>query len=446
MELSGKLMKNSIFFLSALLILACMLFIIQPVWADTITDQALHFLESKQDVSGRINTGFSAPSQWSAIAFASNGMDISTIKNPSVSLRDFLEGNIPSEPSSATDWETRILAIVATDGNPANYGGVNYITHLENFYNNNQMGDVCSLNDDIFGLLAEVAAGTGSDIQIKQTVLNFLISKQDPLDGGFGYSAPGCAYYATSADMTGAAVQALIAAKNNNVTNPNLDDAIVRAKNYLLVNQNSDGGFGYYGSSDTDTSGWVLMTFNVLGLADSTPSAKLKGWLISQQSKDDGGFLAFDYGSNSFLSNATTTAQAIIGLSGKSWILKIFDPSTLVPTTTPVATPAALLTSTPTITPTPITTQIILAGNSPTQTPTPTNTPTPTVTPTINPAEVVMIRPTSSPTPTTGQVLGIQSKEVKPTYQQPDKHIPLLPVIFLGLGVISLIIYKKIEL
>ena len=69
-----------------------------------------------------------------------------------------MTSNIPSEPSAATDWETRILAIVATNGDPTNYGGTNYVTHLESFYNNNQLGDECSLNDDIFGLLAEVAA------------------------------------------------------------------------------------------------------------------------------------------------------------------------------------------------------------------------------------------------------------------------------------------------
>jgi hypothetical protein len=360
-----------------LFILFLGLSVVKTVNADTVIDNGLNFLRAKQDTTGRINTGFSAPSQWSAIAFSANGIDIWTIKNPSVSLQDFLVSNVPSEPSAATDWETRILAIVATNGDPTNYGGVNYITHLESFYNNNQMGDTCSLNDDIFGLLAEVTAGPAASVQIKQAVLDYLISKQDSTDGGFGYSAPGCSYYSTSADMTAAAVQALVAARENGLSNANLYDAINRAKNYLLVNQDNDGGFGYYGSSDADTSGWVLMGFNALGMQDSTPSANLKNWLISQRSAEDGGIMAFDYSLNTSVSNASTTAQALIGLTGKSWILKIFDPSLSM-------TPSSIPTQSPTPTPTVVSSSD--ASNvtpTPTVTPVPTDTQTPTSTPDI---------------------------------------------------------------
>jgi len=79
--------------------------VVRTALADAVIDNGLNFLKGKQDATGRINTGFSAPSQWSSIAFAANGVDITTIKNPSVSLQDFLQSNIPSEPSSATDWE-----------------------------------------------------------------------------------------------------------------------------------------------------------------------------------------------------------------------------------------------------------------------------------------------------------------------------------------------------
>jgi len=428
-ELFGEIMKK--LKVSILILFAVILgvSILKLALADTAIDKGLNFLKSKQDATGRINTGFSAPSQWSAIAFAANGVDMSSIKNPSVSLGDFLVNNIPSEPSSATDWETRILAIVATSGNPTNYGGVNYITHLESFYNNSQIGDTCSLNDDIFGLLAEVAAGSSSTVHVKQDVLNFLIAKQDTTDGGFGYSAPGCAFYSTSADMTGAAIQALVAAKENGLTNPELDDAIVRAKNYLLANQDSDGGYGYYGSSDTDTTGWVLMAFNVLDMQNSTPSAKTKEWLISQQSEIDGGFLAYDYGLSSFASNSTTTAQALIGLSGKSWILKIFDSSQAI---TP--SPASTQTSTPTPTP-------ASSSNTTSDTPTPTPTPAQAAIPEI------MVQKDStflgegqtasdsqiSPTPKTA-VLGAKSSTILNSSENKNTKNLLLTIIFTGFG------------
>lgn len=441
-------MKKLKIILRVFLVLFLSFFIItKNISADTVIDNGLNYLKSKQDATGRINTGFSAPSQWSSIAFASNGIDISTIKNPSVSLQDFLTNNIPSEPSAATDWETMILSIVATGGDPTNYGGTNYVTHLESFYRNNQIGDECSLNDDIFGLLSEIAVGSTSNTQIKQGVLSFLISKQDATDGGFGYSAPGCSYYSTSADMTGAAIQALVAAKNNNLTDSGLDNSIDRAKKYLLINQNSDGGFGYYGSSDSDSTGWVLMAFNVLDMKDATVSANTKNWLTSQQSPDDGGFLAFDYGLNKSVSNSTTTAQAVIALTGKSWILKIFSPSDITPTPTlsitATATPVLIVTPTATPIPTPLR-STSSDGQTPTSIPVLTATPMPTST--LIPTDLQtqnfaslhnQIQPTAYPAPTNSQILGIQTTEA-------NKKLRLSTIIFFGLGVLSLIIHKGI--
>ncbi len=421
-------MKSKKIIFQIFLVLFLCFFVSKTISADSIIDNGLNYLKSKQDSTGRITNGFSAPSQWSSIAFAANGIDISTIKNPLISLQDFLTDNVPSSSSAATDWETRILAIVATNGDPTNYKGTNYVTNLENLYKNNQIGDECSLNDDIFGLLAEISAGSTSNSQIKQSILSYLISKQDSIDGGFGYSAPGCAWYSTSADMTGAAIQALVSAKNNDLTDSGLDNAINRAKNYLLANQNGDGGFGYYGSSDSDSTGWVLMAFNVLDMKDSTASANTKNWLISQQSKDDGGFLAFDYGSNKFVSNSTTTAQAIIALSGKSWILKIFDPTIITPTpTTGSGNP------TPTNTPT----------ATPTSTPIPTATPQPTSIPTLTPSPTPTIiftrgsenpTPTKIPTPTSisEQILGVETTET-------NKNISLQTITLFGLGMLCLI-------
>lgn len=324
------------------------------VHADTVIDNGINYLKSKQDSTGKITTGFSAPSQWATIAFTANGVDVSSIKNGSISLKDFLLTDVPSEPSAATDWETRVLAIVAIGENPTNFGGTNYIQKLEGFYKDNQIGDTCSLNDDIFGLLALIASGSISTSQIKQDTLNFLITKQDPADGGFGFSAPGCAWYSTSADITAAALQTLQGAKDNGLTHAGLDEAITKAKAYLLANQNSDGGFGYYGTSDTDTTGWVVMAFNVLGMKDSEQVVKARNWLISQQSPTDGGFMAFDYSLNTSVSNASTTAQALIGLTGNTWLLKVFNQptTTITPTQSPIATiPPTGASSTPTSSP-----------------------------------------------------------------------------------------------
>jgi hypothetical protein len=362
----------------------------------------LNYLKSKQDDSGKITSGFSSPSQWSAIAFMANGIEPTTIKKSTNSLYDFLSTDIPTN-DTATEWETRILAIIAVNGNPTNFNGTNYVAHLETFYNNGQIGDTCSLNDDIFGLLALIASGDTAQMQIKQDTLNFLIQKQDSTDGGFGFSAPGCAWYSSSADMTGAGVQSLVAAKENGLTNSGLDDAISKAKNYLLANQDADGGFGYFGSSDTDTTGWVLMGLNALGMVQSQEALKAQTYLLSQQSSSDGGFMAFDWGANAFASNATTTAQSLIGLLGKSWILHVY---------TPQATSSAQITTTPSITNTP----------TPTLTITPTPTPgltsvdqktvlyqTLTITTTPSPKKITKLPTTTKKTPSQNVLGGTAS-------------------------------------
>lgn len=350
------------------------------VYADSVTDNGINYLKSKQDSYGKITTGFSAPSQWAAIAFTANELNIKDIKNLEKSLRDFLLTDIPN-PGSATDWENRILAIVAIGDDPLSFGGINYIQKLESFYQDNQIDDICSLNDDIFGLLSLIASGNLANPSIKQSVLDFIITKQDPSDGGFGFSAPGCTWYSTSTDMTAAAIQALQAAKDNGLTNPSLDQAINKAKDYLLTNQNSDFGFGYFGSSDSDTTGWVLMAFNVLGIKDSQVAIDAKNWLISKQSQSDGGFLSFDFGSSTFVSNSTTTSQALIALSGKSWLLKVFTQqasASAIPSATPSSSPIPSISPSPTPTPTP----------TPTPSPIPTPTPIPTSTPIPSPAPI----------------------------------------------------------
>lgn len=433
MEVFGimKLITKTILFIFFIWTSIFHLFVL-PTLADSIIDNGINYLKSKQDSSGKITTGFSAPSQWTAIAFTANEIDITLIKNPEKSLKDFLLTDIPN-PGSATDWENRILAIVAIGENPANFGGINYIQNLETFFQNSQIDDVCSVNDDIFGLLALISSGALSNFIIKQVVLDFIISKQDP-DGGFGFSVPGCAWYSTSVDMTAAAIQAFRAAKDNTLINANLDDAISKAQNYLLTNQNSDGGFGYFGSSDTDTTGWVLMAFNALGLKDSQFAVNAKNWLVSKQSSSDGGFLSYDYGLGSFVSNSTTTAQALTALSGKSWILKTF-----IPVASQSATPSAAPISTPTPFPTasPVQTVIVAPTStpspSPSSTPLPSSSPSPTLIPNVQ-LSFEEIGASSSPEPIAiPEILG--EKTISP--KKPQSLVNgfkenVFPMIFLG--------------
>lgn len=317
----------------------------KPAYADSAIDNGINFLKTKQDSTGKITGGFSAPSQWSAIALSANGIDVATIQNGSISLKDFLLTDIPTN-ASATDWESRILAIVAIGENPGNFNGINYIEKLESFAGDGQMGDICSLNDDIFGLLALIASDELANSKIKQDTLDFLIKKQDA-NGGFSWSPVGCSWYETSPDMTAAALQAFQAAKVHGVSHALLDDALAKVKNYIVLHQNSDGGFGAYGS-EADTTGWVLMAFNEIGMQNAIEAQKAKTWLLSTQ-QGDGGFVSWSG------TDSTTTAQAIIALSGKGWVLKTYVKSNEQGSSTPtiVVTPTPTVVSSVTPTPTP---------------------------------------------------------------------------------------------
>ncbi len=311
----------------------------QIIFADSAVDTGLAFLKTHQDATGKIIGGFSAPSQWSAIAFLANGKEITAVKNPTVSLKDFLRTDVPTN-DAATEWETRILALVAASENPTDVAGINAVEKLEGFATAGQLGDTCALNDDIFGLLALIASGNKANQQIKQDVLSFIITNQDS-DGGFSWSAPGCAWYGTSPDMTAAGLQALEAAKENGLTHIGVDGALTKATDYLLTHQNSDGGFGSFGS-DADTTGWVLMAFNSRGMADTVAAQKARTWLLSTQ-QADGGFLSFSG------TDTTTTAQALIALSGKWWILHTYT-DTVEESSNQMVTPTVTLTPTPTVT------------------------------------------------------------------------------------------------
>lgn len=393
--------------LAGLLMLASLWVVVTSVHADTITDNGLAFLQTKQDSAGKIS-GYGGESQWAAIAFAASGVDVATVKNPSVSLKDYLLSDKPASGSAATEWERRILAIVAIGDDPSNFSGVNYVQNLESLSNNNQIGDTTLLNDDIFGLLALTASGSLTGQTTKQSELTFIIQHQGS-DHGFSWTTDtSCAWCGSDSNDTAAALQALQAAKDNSLTDPNLDSAIESAKAYLLSLQKSDGGFGYdaYSDSDGSSTAWALMALNSLGLKDSPEAQQARAWLIANQ-ETDGGF----HWMSGYSSDTYTTSHAVIALQGKSWLLQTFGSAPAPsPTILPSASPSPVVSPTPTPIP----------SSSPTPTPgiTPTVTPITVASPSPAPlAKRVVSKPTVKP-----QILGETTKE-----EQASQSSPLPP-------------------
>ncbi|HEX8965233.1 MAG TPA: prenyltransferase/squalene oxidase repeat-containing protein [Patescibacteria group bacterium] len=411
------------------------------VSADSSITNALNYLKTNQSSAGQITGGSTGDaSAWAAIAFAANGIDPTTVKNPTISLIDYLSSNIPTTSSSATEWEKWILAIVASNQNPYGFGGTNLVSTLESatYYTKNQLGDVTTATDDWFGVLSLISAGVDKNDAVLTNSLSFILSHQNT-DGGFGYNITA----GSDGNDTAAAIQALAEAQNYGVTNASLSAAITSAKTYLLTTQDKSGGFLYdtnpwTTAPDSDSTTWALMALNVLGMQSSTQATNAKQWLLTQQSNTDSGFTAcnnWDANGNciGYASNSTTTSHALIALAGDGWVIKTFDTATITPaptgSLTPTPTPPIAPTSTPTPTPTPV-----VITNTVIVTPTPQPT-QPSTTKTIYITKNIIITPTPEP-----QVLGAQTvKETTVEQVNPLKYI--LPTIFLTLSGILLGIF-----
>lgn len=150
----------------------------------------------------------------------------------------------------ATDYEKTILALTAAGKNPKTFGNIDFVGQLKSFYQSNQIGSPDLLNDDFWGILALISAGENLSSQIIQDSKNFILTNQNP-DGGWGYAMGG----QSDTNDTAAAIMALleVGIKAN-------DPVIVKAIDYLKTSQNEDGGFPYLpgGESDSGSDSWII--------------------------------------------------------------------------------------------------------------------------------------------------------------------------------------------
>ncbi|HSW88420.1 MAG TPA: prenyltransferase/squalene oxidase repeat-containing protein [Candidatus Saccharimonadales bacterium] len=346
-------------------------------------NDGISYLRSQQQSTGQIN-GFTGVSGWSAMSFAAAGIDLATVKNGTTSLLDYLSANSPTQGASATDWEKGILAITAAGKDPYNFGGINYIQHLETYHNNEQIGATTLINDDVFGLLALISAGSGVPSQIKQDALTFILSHQNS-DGGFSWSTTGI----SDVDDTASALQALVAAQKAGMTAGNLASAITNAKNFVLAAKNTDGGFASTkgDASNTSTTSWVVMALHALDISGTDITT---ADTYMRKNQEENGSFKWQPSSSG---ETFTTSYAVLALTGKYWPVKIFASSTPTQSSTPTSSPE----------PTPSTSHSTLTdepSGSDSKSSGPTASLTLTVTPTITASVTMSPSPTLSPTVT----------------------------------------------
>lgn len=242
-------------------------------------------------------------SAWSTIALIASGesVDVSYLRNYS--------------GSSALDYTAPILALTAAGKDPRSYPNENFVEILTSYHTNNQIGDESLLNDDIFSVLALISAGVSPSDQNILDAKNFIINNQNS-DGGWGFSVNG----SSDTNTTAAAIMALRA------LNLSADNSVlVDAKSYLQSAQNDDGGFPYdpqsaWGTdSDASSDAWVISAIYALGEKPhdwTQNNATPVSHLLSLQT--DEGYFKYQSGSDEDGFSVTTTAYALIALSGNS--------------------------------------------------------------------------------------------------------------------------------
>lgn len=254
-----------------------------------------------------------APDAWITQALIAAG----ETNVPTDHLKIVVEGAL----NPANDYAKTILALAAAGKNPTTFGEIDYVAKLKSYYNNNQMGDVALLNDDIWSILA-LASIKEADSLEAVAAKDFLLSNQN-VDGGWGYAVGG----ASGSNDTAAAIMAL-REMGLEADNPVITNAVA----FLHTLQNNDGGFindpAWGTTSDSGSDSWVISAIYKIG---QDPSAWIKSGnnplvhLRSLQDNADGGFWWVDPAGNPTFNNKAMTAYAVIALAGKSFPIGYYE-------------------------------------------------------------------------------------------------------------------------
>lgn len=181
------------------------------------------------------------------------------------------------------------------------------VNTIESNINNGQVGSEDLLNDDFWALMALESVSKTDHID---TIKNFILAHQNS-DGGWSWSTSGD----SDSNDTAAAIMALLDAGLNSSS-----PEIINALAYLQILQNEDGGIGYDSASQSDgaSSAWLISALNKVGIdgtswqiGENNPQTFLEGL-----HQEDGSFLWLPSDNQG---SAMVTAYALVALSNKSY-------------------------------------------------------------------------------------------------------------------------------
>lgn len=330
-----------------------------------VADRVIAFIRSQQTATGEIVDG--ATTDWLMMTFGARGLYGADIKNPTTSTLDFIgQYNVSpaNELNACAGYPRHALALLSAGVPSSNTLVQMALEPLQSpaCYTNHIYGQN-GTNDDVFALLALLAADTAIDAPIVTDIITTLLSDQNST-GAFtwpgGFASP---------DITGASINALWYAKQKGAAIS--DEVFTKAKDYLRREQLADGGWGF-GSSDVLTTSWAVMGINALGEGQQQwwNTAQKNPWhvLVSQVAADGSVPSPWAPGTVDWFG----TKHIVPALLGRSWPI-ILHPRIEMPVTEPISA-AAGTAATTTLPATQTTSTPISTTESPTSTPTTTST------------------------------------------------------------------------
>jgi len=218
----------------------------------------------------------------------------------------------------ATDYAKTILALTALGQDPTTFGNIDYVSQLKSYYDGTQMGDANLLNDDAWSILALASVyeeGSPEAIAAK----DFLLANQNA-NGGWSYSVGAGSDTNDTAAVVIALLEMGVSAS---------DSVITDAFSYIQSAQNSDGGFGYQVGSDSDSGSdsWVIWALYKAGIDPTSWSVGNNNPITHLESLQDtdGGFWWVAEGASEW-NNKNMTPYAVIALSGQTHPIGYFQP------------------------------------------------------------------------------------------------------------------------
>lgn len=206
--------------------------------------------------------------EWLAIALARSGKTVPEGYYDSIlKAVQAAEGNLSD--TKYTEYSRTILALTALGKNPADVGGYDLLSKLANMDKVTYQG----INGAIFALIAldsghyEVpAAPEGTTQTSREALVAYLLEAELP-EGGWTLSGS-----TADVDITAMVLQALA----NYQSEEEVKNAVERGLNTLSTLQLADGGFGSWGTVNSESCAQVIIALTALGIDPATDSRFLK--------------------------------------------------------------------------------------------------------------------------------------------------------------------------